>query len=302
MNNRFLGAGIAFALILIVIFIVVGSRDGAKSSAGTADAKYVPRLVSEGKIDEAKKLIDEIRDKNPDSDLLGKLYYDIGSSYEEKQDFVKARDIYRIILTKYQNVNNILEVQERLSKLNIKILFSPIVTDEDVFYRVEQGDTLSEIARKFGTTIDLIKVSNSLKNDTIRAGSKLKVSKHRYKILADKSQNLLTLLSQDGSIVKSYRISTGENNSTPAGTFRIVNRIKDPVWYTDGIVIPSESPDNILGSRWLGLSEAGYGIHGTVSPESVGQQATKGCIRMLNPEVEELYAIVPVGTEVTIVE
>ena len=121
MNNRFLGAGIAFALILIVIFIVVGSRDGAKSSAGTADAKYVPRLVSEGKIDEAKKLIDEIRDKNPDSDLLGKLYYDIGSSYEEKQDFVKARDIYRIILTKYQNVNNILEVQERLSKLNINL-------------------------------------------------------------------------------------------------------------------------------------------------------------------------------------
>ena len=86
------------------------------------------------------------------------------------------------------------------------------------------------------------------------------------------------------------------------GSFKIVNRIKNPPWYTKDRVIPSESPENILGSRWLGISKESYGIHGTIDPESVGQQSTDGCIRMINPDVEELFAVVPVGTEVTIVD
>jgi lipoprotein-anchoring transpeptidase ErfK/SrfK len=52
----------------------------------------------------------------------------------------------------------------------------------------------------------------------------------------------------------------------------------------------------------MGLSAKGYGIHGTVDPDSLGTQATSGCIRMLDKEVEELYTIVPNGTEVTIVD
>ena len=86
------------------------------------------------------------------------------------------------------------------------------------------------------------------------------------------------------------------------GTFRIVNKIMDPVWYTEKAVVPAESPENVLGSRWMGFNLAGYGIHGTVSPEKIGQQATKGCVRMLNAEVEELYTIIPAGTEVTITD
>ena len=61
-----------------------------------------------------------------------------------------------------------------------------------------------------------------------------------------------------------------------------------------------DSPENILGTRWLGISYPGYGIHGTTIPESLGSQSTSGCIRMLNEEVEELYSIVPYGTEVEI--
>ena len=220
----------------------------------------------------------------------------------EKKDLVKARDVYSLILNNYQNVDNILEVQERLSELNMEILFSRIITDTDVLYEIEPGDSLLKIAKKFGTTVELIKASNGLEGDMIMANSKLKVSKERYKILVDKSQNRLTLLAADNEIVKVYPVSTGENNSTPLGTFKIINRIADPVWYTQGAVVPAESPDNILGSRWLGLSEPGYGIHGTTKPDSVGTQATRGCVRMLNHDVEELYAIVAVGTEVTIID
>ena len=65
-------------------------------------------------------------------------------------------------------------------------------------------------------------------------------------------------------------------------------------------MIPSESPENILGTRWLGFDMPGYGIHGTTQPDSIGKQATAGCVRMLNSEAEELYDLLPIGTEVTI--
>ena len=295
-----IGTAVSLALIAILIFMVFSTKNEDKT-ATTPVFKSVKALISQNKLDEARKAMDKIAAENPDSGSIGKEYFEIASLYEKEKSLVKARDLYSLILENYQNIDNILEVQEKLGRLNVQILFSPIVTDKDVLYAVEPGDTLSSIAKKFDTTVDLIKTSNSLKTDMIRAHSRLKISKAKYSILVDKSQNLLTLFS-DGSVFKVYRVATGENNCTPVGTFDIVNRIKDPVWYTQGAIVPAESPDNILGSRWLGISEPGYGIHGTVSPESMGKQATKGCIRMLNPDVEELYTIVPVGTKVTIVD
>lgn len=300
MNNRLLGAGIGLALVIVLVFIVFGRKSEDKAKA-LPELKSIRGLISKDALDEAREKIDEFVVRNPDSGALGEVYYKLANAYEKDKEIVKARDAYRTILSKYQNVGNILEVQESLGRLNIEILFSSRITDTDVLYEVEPGDTLSKIAKRFGTTVDLIKASNSLKSDIIQAHSNLKVSKARYKISVDKSQNILTILSGD-EIMKVYQVSTGENNSTPLGTFKIINRIKDPVWYRQGAIVPAESPDNILGSRWLGFSKPGYGIHGTVDPKSVGQQATKGCVRMLNSDVEELYTIIPVGTEVTIVD
>ncbi|MFC1667478.1 L,D-transpeptidase family protein [Candidatus Omnitrophota bacterium] len=304
MNSRLLGVGIGLALIAVLTFIAISNKGEDKKEVLPALPGFssVEALISKDKLDEAKKQIDEIADKHPDSDALGKIYFKIANSYERKGEIVKARDVYGVILTRHQNVDNILDVQEKIGKLNVQILFSPIITVKDLLYKIEPGDTLSKIAKRFGTTVDLIKVSNSLRSDTIRADSRLKVSRAKYEILVDKSQNLLTILLDKGDIFKVYRVSTGENNSTPVGNFKIVNKIKDPVWYNQGAIVPSESPDNILGSRWLGISERGYGIHGTVDPKSVGTQATKGCVRMIDSDVEELYTIIPVGTEVTIVD
>ena len=86
------------------------------------------------------------------------------------------------------------------------------------------------------------------------------------------------------------------------GTFKITTKLVNPVWYKSGAVVPPDSPENILGTRWMGFDLEGYGIHGTTSPESIGTQATAGCVRMLNNEVEELYTFLPQGTEVTIVD
>jgi len=300
-NNRFTLTCIGLALALVLLSGASCSKRG-NEIAVLPDLKPVNVLISENKLDEAREEIGEIAAKFPDSVIVGKGYFNLAEAYEKKKEPVKARDAYQVIFSKYQNIDNIVEVQEKVAILNIAILFSPLVTDRDVFYEVEPGDTLSKIARRFGTTVDLIKISNSLKDDMIKTRAKLKISKAQYKILIDKSQNLLTLFFDDGKILKAYSVSTGKNNSTPVGIFMVVNKMNDPVWYTQGAIVPAESPDNILGSRWLGLSVKGYGIHGTTEPDTVGQQVTAGCIRMLNSDVEELYAMIPIGTEVTVVD
>jgi len=52
----------------------------------------------------------------------------------------------------------------------------------------------------------------------------------------------------------------------------------------------------------MGIDFPGYGLHGTTDPKSLGKQVTQGCVRLSNSDVEELYTIVPIGTEVVIVD
>ena len=98
-------------------------------------------------------------------------------------------------------------------------------------------------------------------------------------------------------------VSTGKNNCTPVGDFKITNKLLNPTWFKkgDNVISPAD-PKNALGTRWLGINVPGYGIHGTIEPQNLGKQVTEGCVRMSNSDVEELFIIVPTGTEVTIVD
>ena len=193
-------------------------------------------------------------------------------------------------------------LSQALEDLNIKILFSPIETPDSFFYTVQPGDALFKIAKKHNTTVELIKKSNRLERDIIRSGTKLKISKAVYSIVADVSDNTLKLFS-DKELLKTYPVATGRSgHPTPIGSFTIENKLENPTWYKAGAVVAPDSPANILGTRWLGFSLAGYGIHGTTLPETIGTAASEGCVRMYNKDVEELFAIVPTSTTVKIVD
>lgn len=102
-------------------------------------------------------------------------------------------------------------------------------------------------------------------------------------------------LVEDDRVMKIYPVAVGAMVSpSPAGEFKIAHRIPRPTYYAPGIVIPP-GKSNPLGTRWLGLSEKGYGIHGTNQPRSVGHRASHGCIRMRNRDIEELFELVRAG-------
>lgn len=254
-----------------------------------------------GNIFEAIELLKKIDESFGKGKRVYQAYLKLASLYEKTDRLLEAKNLLEKVILEANTNEIIQEAQKNLGNLNIKIIFSPIITEDDFVYEVKEGDTLFKIAQQFNTTPELIKKANRLKKDSLNTGMKLKINKAKFSVLVDKSQNILILKAND-KVVKVYTVSTGLNNVTPVGTFKIVNRIPNPPWYKDGKVIPSGNPENILGDYWLGISKSGYGIHGTTQPETIGKHITQGCIRMYNEDVEELYIILPIGTEVTIME
>jgi lipoprotein-anchoring transpeptidase ErfK/SrfK len=107
-------------------------------------------------------------------------------------------------------------------------------------------------------------------------------------------------LVEDGDVVKIYDVAVGATHSpSPTGEFTIVNRLENPTYYRPGVVI-EPGASNPLGTRWMGLSQKGFGIHGTNQPKSIGRAASHGCIRMAQKDLEELFTLVHVGDTVSI--
>ncbi len=213
-------------------------------------------------------------------------------------DLAEARTLYGEVLQLSPDPQTAESAQQRLGEVNVQGVLSTARSSGQELYTVQPGDTLSKIARAKKTTVDLLKSANGLQSDLIRLGQALKIPGVSFSVIVDKSQNVLSLKNGE-EIFKTYRCSTGEGGITPAGEFRIVSRLKDPVW--KGIVPPGD-PTNPLGSRWLGFDLPEYGIHGTNDPETIGKPVTKGCIRLTNADAEELYVLLPEGTPVTVVE
>jgi lipoprotein-anchoring transpeptidase ErfK/SrfK len=220
---------------------------------------------------------------------------------EAQGDKLKAKQAYDQIVSNYPDYDKIEDVQNKLGELNVDLIFSPAQMPQTISYQIVPGDSLGKLARKYNTTTQLIKRANGLKSDVIRTGETLRIWTAPFNILINKSQNVLFLKSGE-EVLKIYHVSTGRDNITPVGAFKIASKIENPVWFRNGgAPIPSESPENELGSRWMGFdTDPHYGIHGTLHPESIGQQVTAGCVRLKNSDVEELFDIVPVGTEVAI--
>jgi LysM repeat protein len=139
-------------------------------------------------------------------------------------------------------------------------------------YIVKRGDNLWSISRSFGMDIWKVASFNALTvEEPLHPGQEIKIPSRHIDI-------------------------------TPYGTFTITNKVQNPVYRSGHMTIQPFHQDkgNLLGSRWIGLNNSSYGIHGTNSPELIGTYSTRGCIRMFNKDVEELFDFVHVGAHVII--
>jgi lipoprotein-anchoring transpeptidase ErfK/SrfK len=179
--------------------------------------------------------------------------------------------------------------------------YRPLVTPSQIGLRIQRGATVALITDEFahGTRAPIAVPVKTLAPQIATIGSV---------IVIRRASNLLTLYRGD-HYVRQFHVATGQAvYPTPLGRFQIVVKWKDPTWYpptqdawAKGLKPVPPGPNNPLGTRWMGISSPGVGIHGTDEPASIGYSESHGCIRMLVPDAEWLFDHVTVGTPVFIV-
>ncbi len=195
-------------------------------------------------------------------------------------------------------------------------MFSPEIVENDPYtqaYIVQPNEFLSTIVKDQGLAVDwrfILRINGIREARNVRAGQRLKLISGPFHAVIDKSEYQLDLyLGRAPNLVyvASYPVGLGEFNSTPTGLFqvRVNSKLIDPGWTNPRTrqYYASEDPQNPIGERWIGLQGleeynrdlAGYGIHGTIEPESIGRQSSMGCIRMLPEDVEIVYEVLVEG-------
>lgn len=215
---------------------------------------------------------------------------------------LETRDKAYEILSVSKNAVAIEEATRMLGEVNVELVLTPRAMPEKTDYTVQPGDSLVVLAKKYNTTVDAIRKGNRISGSVIRVNDRMRIFTGKFSIRVSKTKNILDLYLND-RLFKRYPVGTGEFGRTPVGDFAIVEKIAQPTWWRpDGKAVPYGDTNNVLGTHWLSLNIPGYGIHGTWEPDTIGKQASAGCIRLLNQDVEELFTLVPEGTPVVIAE
>ena len=204
------------------------------------------------------------------------------------------------------------ELRKRVEELNDILLDSEeVLPGKSALYAFKANDRLWTLCHKVfpgqfkvnlepGFLLWLNGVSDARR---IREGQVFKVPLEELSLLVSKRSHRLWVL-LGGVYLREFPVGLGVNDKTPEGVFEIETKIEKPDWYFDGRKVKYGDPENPLGTHWMGFVRtrraAGYGIHGTDDPDTVGRSVSQGCVRMRNRDVAELFSWVPRGTKVTI--
>lgn len=218
---------------------------------------------------------------------------------EEKLEAGETLAAHRILSKLYWNHKELRpEIQDKIDATAKTIFFQsqPHFVEP---YAVQSGDRLEVIAKKYQLTWEYLSKLNRTDPKRIQVGQKLKVVKGPFSAVVDLKDFNLTIHLQ-GYYVKRYLVCTGKDDCSPVGKFTVLNKVENPA-YTDpeGKVIAPDDPSNPLGERWMDLGDS-YGIHGTIDPDSIGKAESRGCIRLSDRDVIEVYNFLVKGSEVVI--
>jgi lipoprotein-anchoring transpeptidase ErfK/SrfK len=214
-------------------------------------------------------------------------------------------------------------IRHSIADINQTLVFSPERTLNDPWassYHVQSGERMATIAGKNSVTWQLLSRINHVDPRRMRAGATIKIVKGPFFAVVTKSKFRMDLYfgapGGPGSMyVRSFGVGLGKNDSTPTGTWQVQsgNKVLHPVYYSPDNhgVIEADDPKNPLGGYWIGLEgldgqavdQHSYGIHGTIDPDSIGKQASLGCIRMGHDDIELTFEmLVETKSKVVIVQ
>ncbi|NJO55820.1 MAG: L,D-transpeptidase family protein [Rhodospirillales bacterium] len=234
----------------------------------------------------------------------------------EEGKLLEGRAMLSRLLTAHPPLSRADEQQVRdvVASVNDDLVFSPKITPGDPLverYVVQSGDLLARIAPRYKVTYQLLEQINATPARNLQAGKPIKLVKGPFFAVVSKSQFRMDiyLTGPDGLpvYIRSFPVGLGENDYTPTGTWLIKKGSKtvNPDWRNPntGEYFAANDPKNPIGEYWLALEglegdalgKQGFGIHGTIDPDSIGRQMSLGCIRLNPPDIEQVFKLLMDG-------
>jgi LysM repeat protein len=208
-----------------------------------------------------------------------------------------------------------------LAKLSAQLFLTPVFNANDpscTQYTVQPNDSLEKIVRKQKLGCDwrlVARINNIRKPEAIQVGKRLKLPRGPFSAVVSKRDYRIDICMGEGDariVVASMPVGLGASNGTPLGRFKVraASKLLNPEWIhpVTGQRYEADDPANPIGEHWLGLegldesnsSLLGYGIHGTVEPDSIGQDHSLGCVRLLAADVALVWESLAEGAPVEI--
>ncbi|HOM52188.1 MAG TPA: L,D-transpeptidase family protein [Phycisphaerae bacterium] len=241
----------------------------------------------------------------------GEKELEAGFAALDRKELVAARTYLNNALHSGLSPADEKRVREALADLAQQTIFSRSVLKDDPLterHTIKSGESLARIARRYKISENLLAEINGITNkNLIRAGSTLKVIHGPFHASVVKSQHKLHVYLQD-VYVRTYRVALGMDGSTPTGTWKVINQLENPDWVDpQGKRWHADDPKNPIGEFWIGLEgiegdavgKVGFGIHGTVEPETIGQDVSLGCVRLAADDIAALYKFLVPGASIT---
>lgn len=240
------------------------------------------------------------------------------SAYQDQGNLLEARKVLNDALQSGALDHAAAEpFKARIRDLNQTIIFTPTRRYADdpqqSAYTVQPGDNLVKVCRNLDVPHAFIARVNAVKPERIRPGQNLKLLKGPIHALVSKRHFTMDLYLGDlpgkpGSMyLTSFKVGLGEAGSTPTGTWEVTKNSKteNPAWTNPRTneFFERDDPKNPLGERWIGLTgiageavgAVSYGIHGTIEPESIGTNASMGCVRLKEEDVAAVFDMLSEG-------
>jgi lipoprotein-anchoring transpeptidase ErfK/SrfK len=215
---------------------------------------------------------------------------------------VAARTMYARALNQGVPPSEAQVIRAELTHLADAMIFSRAAVPNDPMtgtHNLSSGQTILAVAQRYKTTADLVCAINNIADpNRVKAGTRLKIIHGPFDAVIYKSQHRLDVYLQN-TYVRSFPVGLGTNGGTPLGLWTIRNKLRNPDW-TDprnGQHYLGDDADNPIGERWIGLDclsgdcmgRTGFGIHGTIEPQSIGANMSMGCVRLAPDDVVLLY-------------
>ncbi len=228
-----------------------------------------------------------------------------------QKDYIKARQLLSDAVSAGLTITEEKQARKLINQASDEWLFSKNIFENDPYcsrYKVQTGDMFATIGKKFKVPYQLLMKINGIHDAArLRAGQNLKVIQGPFQVKVKRSTYTMSVYLDD-LLVRSYIVGLGApGRQTPTGLWRVTPGRKqvNPAWddVEEGKHYYPDDPENPLGERWIAIEgiegdavgRTGFGIHGTIKPHEIGKSASRGCIRLHNKDVEELYDLLQEG-------